>query len=304
MPKLWAVSPKASHEDVFVEHYQRLLEQALHITSHSRSAAEDLVHDAFIQFTLSEPDLGAIRDLDSYLFIVLRNLHLSQVRRASQAQFVPLSIADYDSAEIGLRAIDVQSHLQVAEELRQICRYACVRKESSKAGSIMILRFFHGYYTSEIAQVVRASRRTVYEWLLIARREAKLFLEDPHSLKFIVAQDGMELETPRHSTAQTRKDLLCELRESIFQSRRGSCLPIKNLQKLYSAPDDKAIESRVLAHIVSCPRCLEEVNKLKGLPPFSDRYPTDTLGPDTRFRRGETEMKTITLDEEPTTDFM
>src|SRR5204863_1422668 len=136
MPKLWAISPKASHEDVFVDHYQRLLEQALHITNHSRSAAEDLVHDAFIQFTLSEPDLGAIRDLDSYLFIVLRNLHLSHVRRASQAQFTPHSIADYDSAEIGLRAIDAQSHLQVAEELRQICRYACLRKESSKAGSV------------------------------------------------------------------------------------------------------------------------------------------------------------------------
>src|SRR5216683_389677 len=114
MRKLWAVSPKPNHEDVFVQRYERLLGQALHITGQSRSAAEDLVHDAFIQFTLSQPDLAAIHDLDSYLFIVLRNLHLSQVRRASQAQFTPLSIADYDSAEIGLRAIDAQSQLQVA----------------------------------------------------------------------------------------------------------------------------------------------------------------------------------------------
>ncbi len=304
MRKLWAVTPEASHEDVFVQRYQRLLRQALHITSQSRSAAEDLVHDAFIQFTLSQPDLGAIHDLDSYLFITLRNMHLSQVRRASQAQFTPLSIADYDSAEIGLRAVDVQFHLQVAEELRRICHYACVRKESSKAGSVMILRFFHGYYTNEIAQVIRSPRRTVYEWLQIARREAKRFLADPHSLKFIADQDRMEEEIARSSPGHTRQGLLSELRESIFRSRQGSCLPAKRLQKLYTASDGATVECGVLAHIVSCQRCLEEVNKLRRLPPFSDRYPTDTLGPDTRSRRGGDEMNISAQSKDSTTNLM
>jgi len=30
------------------------------------------------------------------------------------------------------------------EELWQACEYACARKETSRAGSVMILRFFHG----------------------------------------------------------------------------------------------------------------------------------------------------------------
>src|SRR5215510_6391947 len=239
MRRLWAVSPQASHEDVFVEHYERLLEQALHITGHSRAASEDLVHDAFIQFTLSAPNLNAIHDLDSYLFIVLRNLHLSQVRRASQALFTTVSIADYDSAEIGLRAMDAESHFQVAEELRQVCHYACLRKENSKAGSVMILRFFHGYYTSEFAEVIRAPRKTVYEWLQIARREAKLFLEDPHSLKFITTANAAPLEEQPRQPAPTRQDLLLEVRESIFQSRRSSCLSSESLQALYQTPDDR-----------------------------------------------------------------
>jgi RNA polymerase sigma factor (sigma-70 family) len=296
MRRLWAVSHHASHEDVFVERYQRLLEQALHITGQSRTAAEDLVHDAFIQFTLRVPDLGAIRDLDSYLFIVLRNLHLSQVRRASQAQFTTVSIADYDSAEIGLRAIDVQSHLQVAEELRQICCYACLRKESSKAGSVLILRFFHGYYTTEIAGMIRAPRKTVYEWLQIARRETRMFLEDPQSLKFIKT-DATKSAERRHHPVPASQDLLLEMRESIFESRRGKCHSSAQLQSLYETGNDLTIDGRILAHIVSCPHCLEEVNKLQGLPPFSNRYPTDSLGPDMRTRREGKEMKTTTLDE-------
>ena len=40
-----------------------------------------------------------------------------------------------------------------------------------------------------------------------------------------------------------------------------------------------------LAHVVSCPRCIDEVNSLNGLPPLSERYPTDSLGAEPR-RRG------------------
>ena len=302
MSKLWVVSPRPSHEDVFVQRYDRLLGQALHIAGNSRSSAEDLVHDAFIQFTLSQPDLSTIRDLDSYLFIVLRNMHLSQVRRSSQAQFTAFSIADYDSAEIGLRTLDLQTHTLVAEELHQICHFACIRKESSKAASVLILRFFHGYYTTEIAQVIRSDRDAVDRWLLIARREVKAYLEDPHSLKLLV--DLPQGGSPRISPTATPVDLICELRESIYRSRRGTCLPAKRLAKLYREPEEVSIKAETLAHIVSCPSCLDEVNKLRGLPPSSDRYPTDTLGPHRGARSGGEPMDMKTLSGDSTNQFM
>ena len=301
MPKLWAISPQLSHEDVFVQRYERLLSQALHITEHSRSKAEDLVHDAFIQFTLSQPDLTAINDLDSYLFIVLRNMHLSQVRRASQVRFTPFSIIEYDSAAIGLRAADAQTHMQVAEELRRICNYACIRKETSKAASVLILRFFHGYYTTEIAQVMCAQRGAVDQWLRLARREVKAYLDDPHSLKFMTEV----VEDPTaHSIATTTSDLLSDLRELIFRSRRGVCLPAKRLAKLYRESESVSIKSELLAHLVSCPSCLEEVNKLRGLPPSSDRYPADTLGPDRRSRGGGERMNMRIQGGDPNNQFM
>jgi RNA polymerase sigma factor (sigma-70 family) len=289
MRRLWLVSSKeTTHEEVFLQRYDRLLSQALHITNRGHSAAEDLVHDAFIQFTLSKPDLSAINDLDSYLFIVLRNMHLSQVRRASQHRFAPISIADYDSAAIGLRALDIQNHLQAVDELLRICDYVCVRKESSKAASVLILRFFHGYFTSEIAEVIQAPRRTVHEWLRLARNEVKAYLEDPEAAKAPEINESEPVKRTRNE-----HDLLLVLRDRIFASRRGACLSVKQLEKLY-AGDGPAIESKTLAHIVSCPRCLDEVNKNTGLPPFSERYPTDVLGTDTRSTSGGKEMNRVT----------
>src|SRR5260370_20502317 len=159
-----------SHEDAFIERYARLMSQALHFTEGDQDRAQDLLHDAFIQFTLVRPDLEAITNLEGYLFVTLRNLRLSQVRRAAHHAHTLGSLASYDSLELGLRARDLRTQIQAQDELRLICNYATTRKETSKAGSILILRFFHGYYPSEAAQILRTPRRVVDNWLRLARR--------------------------------------------------------------------------------------------------------------------------------------
>jgi DNA-directed RNA polymerase specialized sigma24 family protein len=75
--------------------------------------------------------------------------------------------------------------MQATEELHQICAYACFRKESSKAGSVLILRFFHNYFPTEIAGVMNSSRNCVDQWQRLARREAKLFMNQPRGLRFV-----------------------------------------------------------------------------------------------------------------------
>ncbi|HEV8483456.1 MAG TPA: sigma-70 family RNA polymerase sigma factor, partial [Blastocatellia bacterium] len=278
----WRVAE--SHEDLFVQRYNRLVGMSLQLTGHDREQAEDLVHEAFVEFTLGRPDLDAIQNLEGYLYGMLRNLHLSQVRRAARRHTQSLSLLDYDSAEIGLRSSDPRDRIRAKDELRDVCSYACLRKETSKAGSVLLLRFFHGYYPVEIAQVLRSPRRAVDDWLRIARREAKLYLENPRRLNPIrlsLAADALQI-----ATGQMAGDYLSELRTAIFRSCKGSCLSLDRLRELYLSAETDSIDNELLGHIVSCARCLDEVNHLLGLPPLAGRFPNDMIGPDSHSHGG------------------
>src|SRR6266545_7083515 len=266
----------ANPEDLFVQRYDLLLRWALSLTAHNQALAEDLVHDAFIQFTLRRAELGAVENTDAYLHRMLRNMHLSQVRRAALIQDSRFSIANFDSAELGLRSVDPREDVTVQDELRLICQYACARKETSKAGSVLILRFFHSYYPSEIARVLRTNRTAIDRWLELARREAKTYLVDPHALKFTTGDPPSTKGELGY--ARTTLELLNELRTTIFDSRKSDCVSVDELKDIYRAK--ATVDSAVLSHIVSCPNCLDAVNRLLGLPLLAERNSDDRLGRD------------------------
>jgi len=270
-----------SHEELFVRHYEQFYAWALRLTDHDRQQAEDLVHDVFIQFTLSQPDLDQIENLEGYLFAMLRNLLRSQMRREIRRPGGALNLVDYDSAETGLRFIDPRYRIQAREDLRRICQYACARKETSRAGSALILRFFLGYYPGEIARVFRNSPHAVAELINVARREARLSLDHPGRLGFVSAQPAARATRP--GLAVSPDDFLGELSVTVFRACQGVCLPEWELLDCYRRSGSKApahADTKTLAHLVSCPRCLDLVNRELELPPLADRYPTDTIGPD------------------------
>ncbi len=192
MLKPRALTPAPSHEDIFIQRYEWLLSWALKLTDQDREQAEDLLHDAYIQFTFTRPEIQAIQNVEAYLYGMLRFMRLSQIRRANRSPVRPPSIVEYDSAELGLRAFDPQAQIQVQDELRRVCHYACQRKETSKAGSVLILRFFHGYYPNEIAQILKCTRPAISKWERIARLEARVFLDNPAALTFLQAAPTME----------------------------------------------------------------------------------------------------------------
>jgi RNA polymerase sigma factor (sigma-70 family) len=270
------------HEDVFLGRYKKLRSWAIQLTEGDREQAEDLVHSAYVQFNLSRPDLNAIVNLDGYLYRMLRNLHLSQVRRLLRHQHRALSIIDYDSAEIGLRAADPRLHVRLQDELRQVCQYACFRKETSKAGSVLILRFLHGYYPREIALVMRGTREAVEERLRVARNEASEYLKSPNNLHFMRGPSAEQSQGAQMGFARTTDELLNELRKAIFDSRQGNCLGSADLKKLYVGNERTGIDRVMLGHVVSCRDCLDEVNRLLDLPLLAERSPTETIGTERR----------------------
>jgi RNA polymerase sigma factor (sigma-70 family) len=169
-------------EKQFLEHYHWLLNCALQFTRGQRERAEDLVHDVFVQFQIKQVEVAAIEDIRSYLYGILRNLFLLQVRRTARHPMQQFSLLDHDSAEMGLRAEGSFDQLQSADLLIRGCTFACHRKETSLPASILILRFFHGYYTDEICRITGAQRRQVNKWLARGRDEAKQYLDAPYPL--------------------------------------------------------------------------------------------------------------------------
>src|ERR687887_300778 len=83
----------ANHEAAFLERYQRLYHWSLALTRNNEQQAEDLLHDAFVQFLLSRPDLETIQNLDGYLHTILKNMRVSQLRRAARLQEATYALA-------------------------------------------------------------------------------------------------------------------------------------------------------------------------------------------------------------------
>ncbi len=265
-----ATQPDEKRERLFTERYESLLAWALRLTNHQRDAAEDLVQDAFVQFMLGRTRLEEIENIDGYLRRMLRYMHVSRISRSAQhLHESALSVADYDSCRLGWSAIEPPRRVQASEELHQICAYACSRKESSRAGSVLILRFFHEYFPTEIAAVLNSSRHSVDELQRFARREAKLFMDEPGRLRF-VNKTGAERQQFKY--LKSEGDLMFGLRQIIFDSCKGECIPKHELEEAYAKGDGEALTTARLAHIVSCPQCLDAVNSLLGLPLLAERY--------------------------------
>jgi len=273
-----------SREQLFTERYEILLAWALRLTNHYESA-QDLVQDAFVQFMLARTQSEEIENINGYLRRLLRNMYLSRMSRLSQrVQASSVSIADYDTLRVVWTAIEPPRRMQVFEELHQICGYACFRKESSRAGSVLILRFFLDYLPTEIASVLSSSRHCVDQWQRLARREVKLFMEEPGRLRFVntaAAQASAWIDYPGSDC-----DLMLAFRAMIFGSCHGSCLSKDQLSAAYATRSAESLSTTDLAHIVSCRSCLDAVNAILGLPLLAQRYPAERGHDDEPPREG------------------
>ena len=265
-----AAQPDEKREQLFTERYESLLVWALRLTNQQRESAEDLVQDAFVQFMLGRTRLEEIENIDGYLRRMLRYIHLARVSRSAQlVHEAALSVADYDT----WTAIEPQRRMQAAEELYQICVYACARKETSRVGSVLILRFFYDYLPIEIARILNTTRHCVDQWQSLARSEAKLFMNEPRRQPFVEVKGAYERQPIKYLKSDC--DLMLALRRMIFESCQGECLSQEQFEEVYASGNAVALTATTLAHVVSCPKCLDAVNSLLGLPLLPEHYTTE-----------------------------
>ena len=213
-----------------------------------------------------------MQNLDGYLFVTMRNVNLSQVRRQVLRAPVNVSAVDYESiAERLLAVADDHAAATAYDELALVAKFACLRKATSKAASALILRYFHGYYPA-IARILHATEQAVDTRLRIAARK-------PEPSSRSRPTDGIgRVVTHLRFGRPNDADFVLGLRRSIFEGRHGRVPIRRRLRRIYDGPSTDPLDVQVLADVVSCATCLDELNRRLGLPLLQERDPSDMLG--------------------------
>ncbi len=258
-------------EELLEAYYGQLLKWGALLTRGDEVMARDIVHDLCLHFTLAQPDLTHVENLDGYLYTSLRHLYLSALEKASREATRLVSVAEYDSIYFAPRSGSPEFLLQRQNDIRRICSYAIWRKETSKSASYLTLLFFHGYSRSEIASLAGAPLAAIYNKLKIARQELKAHLAQSNSLA--IARGDVRPVPALRVTSVTFAELFDELRTLILSARSTECLAAESLLAHYPSIDPKPIPCSLLSHIVSCERCLTLLDRHLQRPTLSDREP-------------------------------
>ena len=275
-PKLHPFEGPADASELLASRYGQLLRWANVLTRGNTGKAEEIVQEFCVYIAVAKPDFGGIANLDGYLYTCLRNIYLSTLARASREALHLVSVEDYDSFAFAISANPTGDSLQRQNDLRRVCSYAVWRKESSKSASYFILHFFHGYGRREIAELAQLPIAAIYNKLKTARSEVRSCLEEPGKLRIV------NRDTPPNPTLSwnllSSQDLFRELRQMILDARKTDCLPEEELLAHYRSAMPRPISCALLAHIVSCERCLSLIDRDSRRPTLKDREPLDVFG--------------------------
>jgi DNA-directed RNA polymerase specialized sigma24 family protein len=263
-------------EQLLASRYPQLLKWALVLARGDSGKAEEIVQEFCLYVTLTKPDLSNVTNLDGYLYTCLRHIYLSTLARASREALHFVSVEEFDSFAFAVSASPSGDPLQRQNDLRRICNYAVWRKQSSKSASYFILHFFHGYARREIAEIARLPISAIYNKLKTARSEVRSHLEQPGKLR-IVNRDAPPPPALSWSLLSTMQ-LFSELRQTILRARQSDCLSEQDLLAQYRSSAVAPISCSLLAHIVSCERCLTLIDGYFRRPTLKDREPLDVFG--------------------------
>jgi DNA-directed RNA polymerase specialized sigma24 family protein len=275
-PKWRELGTGGQVDELLARRYAQFFKWGVILTRGDEGKAEEIVQELCLYFTLARPDLSNVSNVDGYLYTCLRHIYLSSLARSSREAQQFVSVAEFDSFESALAGNRSGDLLERQNDLRRICGYTVWRKESSKTASYFIFHFFHGYSRREIAEVACIPMAAVYNKLKAARAEVKAHLEQSGKLRII--NRDMPPEPALSWGLVSSAELFRELRETILKARASDCLSEQNLLVRYDLAVAAPIPCELLAHIVSCDRCLAIIDRHFRRPTLDDREPLDGCG--------------------------
>jgi len=252
----------ASVDGFFSANYSEISKWAMEITSFDRSISEDLIHDAYLKLLRTRGDLSTV-DPNAYVYVAMRNTYRSQIRGKKNAANTDAPILD-DLLETAFFQ-DPRSAFSVSDSLVEICEVACSKRRARIASSLLILRYFLGYSSEDLSKVSNRSRNAVDSRLAVFRRELATQMRTTTPL-FSFGSRVTWVETK----------IFEQLRERIFRTPLGRCIPLKQLKRAYRWKSGRP-DREELGHLVSCRACLEMANRLLKIDSLEQRHPLDIV---------------------------
>ncbi len=163
-----------SRADILTQHIDGLYSYALVLTR-NRSDAEDLVQETYVRAIPAVERLRENSNTKSWLFTILRNIYLNQLRQSRIAS--PVSGADIDQYMMdipGQTFGDPHSLLQSKTEQEEVRQ--AIQQLPIEAREIILLREYEELSYQEIASVIGCPIGTVMSRLGRARSKLRVLL--------------------------------------------------------------------------------------------------------------------------------
>ena len=275
--------PSNTVERVLCRYYDRLVEWGRVLSRGDQAVAEEIVQDLCLHLTIAQPDLSAVRDLDAYLFICLRNMYTSSLAKVSRERLRVIQVEDYDSVDSAVITMSPDD-VDAQNELLRICTYAVWRKYSSKSASHFILHFLLGYRRSDVARLARLPVAAIYNKVKEFRSELREHLSSASRVRILSSNAPPE---PKFLTTQvTTETLFGEMRSLVFDKEGSGCPPESALLEPYKRSDAAPVSCSELAHLAGCEGCLALVKRFLCFPDHEG--PLDGIGGSKRPVRAHT----------------
>jgi RNA polymerase sigma-70 factor (family 1) len=170
----WAVlKDELVFKDVYRQYFVKLYRFAFSIV-HSKEAAEEIVHDVLINLWKKRDDFTAIANLNTYLYVSIKNLSLNYIRNEAKHRHLDIDSL-YD--ECSYISIDPESLLITKEQAADL--NTLINKLPVRCKMIFKLVKIDGLRYKEVANLLNISVKTVENQLIIAVKKITEALRPP-----------------------------------------------------------------------------------------------------------------------------
>lgn len=167
-------NPSSPADAVGVEHIDGLYSYALVLTR-NRTEAEDLVQETYVRAIRAMARLRAESNVKSWLFTILRNIWLNQLRqRRTAPQVVEM---DVDGSNIGIRVeTSADPYSLYVSEMDRLQVRGAIQQLPAEFREIILLREYEELSYQEIASILDCPVGTVMSRLARARTKLRTLL--------------------------------------------------------------------------------------------------------------------------------